>query len=146
MKRTGRFLATVLVVLLLGSQGAQAVGTVTVATTDAGDGVTKYTITWTSSAGGAVSGNAFSVKRGYMVACKVMPAAGGSAPTTLYDITLVDQDAVDVLNALGADQSATVGRYFVFDPPFYLDSTQTLDLVIANAGNAKGGTVTCWSR
>jgi len=124
-----------------------AVGTLTVtSSTSVTAGITTYTLAWTSSAGGAVSGNPFTVKRGYLVSAKAIPAAGGSAPTALYDITLVDTDSVDLLNGLAADQSATLGQYFLFDPPFYQDGTQQLDLVIANAGNAKSGTVKLWVR
>lgn len=122
------------------------VGTLVVtSSTSVTAGITTYTLAWTSNAAGAVSGNPFTIKRGYLVAAKIVPSAA-TAPTALYDVTLVDTDAVDVLNGLAADQSATVGRYFLFDPAMYYDGSQQLDLVIANAGNAKLGTVTLWVR
>lgn len=126
--------------------GMAAVGTLVVtSSTSITAGITTYTLAWTSSAGGAVSGNPFTVKRGYLVGAKIVPSAI-TAPTALYDITLIDTDTVDVLNGLAADQSATLGRYFLFDPPLYYDGTQQLDLVVANAGNAKLGTVILWVR
>lgn len=123
----------------------RAVGTVTVTSLDVGGGVTRYTVAWTSTAGGAVSTNRFSVKSGTIIAVKIVPSAV-TAPTDLYDVTLVDVNNIDVLNSLAANQSATLGKYFVFDPPLVVDGTQQLDVVVANAGNATLGTVTIWVR
>ena len=62
------------------------------------------------------------------------------APTTLYDVTVIDKNAVDVLAGYGADRSATVTETLessslgaVYD--------SALSLVIANAGNSKTGAV-----
>lgn len=127
-------------------------GTVTVTTSTPRAGVTKYSIAWLSTAGGAVSGNGFAVARGELVQVKFVPDGGGTQPTDAYDITLVDTDSVDVIAGLGANLSnaastikiplfgsSTVQRY-------YHDGTQNLDLVVANAGAAKGGTVIIWIR
>ncbi len=148
-----RFLLAVSLLVMVGltpghssAAGFVAVGTVTVtSSTSVTAGITTYTLAWTSNAAGAVSGNPFTVKRGYIVSAKIVPSAV-TAPTDLYDVTLIDANSVDILNSLAADQSTSLGRYFLFDPPLYLDGTQQLDLVIANAGNAKLGTVTLWVR
>lgn len=103
--------------------------------------VKSYSIAWTSTAGGAVSANAFATIGGYIVRVTVVPGSGGSAPTDLYDATLVDADNIDVLDATGANLAAATGVTFNFDPPLFLPSGGTLDLVIANAGNAKTGRV-----
>ena len=103
--------------------------------------VKVYSIAWTSTAGGAVSGNSFSTVGGYLVRVTVVPGSGGSAPTDLYDATLVDADNIDVLNATGANLAQATGATFNFDPPLFVPRAGTLDLVIANAGNAKTGRV-----
>jgi len=120
-----------------------AVGTLTVAASEAGRGITKYLCTWTSSAGGAVSANSFAVPSGYLVAIKCVPDSGGTQPDDLYDLTLVDADTVDVLDSRGLNLSNAAGKILQWDPPLFID-TATLDLVIANAGSAKGGTVSIW--
>jgi hypothetical protein len=137
MKRT-LLLSTALGLALL-TAPLHATGTATLTTSDQGGGVTKYAIAWVSTAGGAVSANTFSVK-GRVLQVKVLPDSGGTQPTDLYDLTIVDADSVDVINGAGANLSNATGKYIQLDPPLILDGT-TLDVVIANAGNAKGGTV-----
>lgn len=129
-----------------------AVGTVVVTTLEIGGGVTKYTVDWTSDASGAVSSNAFNVKRGELLQVKFVPDGGGTQPTDLYDVTLVDSNSVDVLAGGGANLSNAASTIKV--PSFgattlyryYHDGTSTLDLVVANAGNAKGGLLILWVR
>lgn len=123
-----------------------AAGTLTVTTSVVGDGVTKYTIAWTSTAGGAVSGNAFAVKRGQLLQVKFVPNTGATQPTDLYDATLIDTDSLDVLAGAGADLSNSAAKLILFNPTLFNDATQNMDLVIANAGNAKTGTVYLWVR
>jgi hypothetical protein len=125
-----------------------AVGTVTVTTTQyAGLGNAnrvRYVIAWTSTAGGAVSGNPFSVVRGKLISVKFVPNTGITQPTDLYDATLVDVDGIDLLNGAGQNLSHDLGTYVLFNPSIYLDGTSTLDLVIAAAGAAMTGTVYVW--
>ena len=125
-----------------------AVGTATVTTTQYAGlnsaNRVRYAIAWTSTAGGAVSGNAFAIVRGKLLSVKFMPNTGVTQPTDLYDATLIDADSVDLLNGAGTDLSNATGKYFLFSPSIYLDGTSTLDLVIANAGNAKTGIVYIW--
>lgn len=135
------------IVALIGAPLA-ATGTVTVTTkTLFGEAnVRQYTIAWTS-ASGAVSGNAFSVVPGHLQSLKCVPGTGGTQPSDQYDVTLVDANGIDVLNGQGANLSNTTGLYLQFNPPFYFSGSggsQTLDLNVANAGNAKTGTCTVW--
>jgi len=135
------------VVLACGSAAsarAMAAGSVVVTTSNVGGGVAKYSVAWTSSAGGAVSANAFAVRAGRLIAVKFVPASAGDAPTDQYDVTLVDTDSVDLLDSRGANLSNTASSMLLWDPPLYRDATQTLDVVVANAGNAKSGTVILW--
>lgn len=125
-----------------------AAGTLTVTTTmypglNSANRV-RYALAWTSTAGGAVSGNAFSTVRGKLLSVKVVPGAAAEQPTDLYDVTLVDTNGIDLLNSEGLNESNALGEYIVFNPPIYLDGTQTMDLVVANAGNAKTGIVYVW--
>lgn len=141
-------IALIASVLLLAAP--QAVGTVTVTVASLGNGrVVKYTMAWVSDASGNVSANtsALSVVRpGYLQQVKFIPDGGGTAPTDLYDITLNDANAVDVLAGTGANLSGTLAKITRVAAPIYLDGTanMALDLVVANAGNAKGGTVVLW--
>jgi hypothetical protein len=125
-------------------------GTVTTTTADLGGGYTKYTMAWLSSAGGAVAENAVSLRRGHIHQVKFIPDGGGTAPTALYDVTLLDAitGGVDFLTNIGTDLSATARKIGV---PQVGDGTTALQRVfveegsyyptVANAGNAKGGTI-----
>ena len=144
-----RRFAFLVVALFLGvTVPARAVGTVTITTADVGGGVTRYTVAWVSNGSGAVSANAFNVARGEILQVKFAPDGGGTQPTDLYDVTLVDAASVDYLAGTGANLSnatATITAPKVnssFRP--FVDGTATLDLVVANAGSAKGGTVILW--
>jgi hypothetical protein len=122
-------------------------GTLVLTTADKGRGVTEYQFAWTSTAGGAVSGNTQNVKAGTIVGAKFKPGTSGSQPTDLYDVTLVDADSVDVLVGTGANLSnATTTRAVPHLSTYgkvYFEGG-TLDLVVANAGSAKSGTVYLW--
>lgn len=125
-----------------------AAGTLTVSADPVGvDGRelgTRITMDWTSDASGNVSGNTFSVRTGDLVAIAFRPSTGSTVPTDLYDITLVDSTGVDWLSGAGANLSATTASRFAFYPKLFHDAVQRFDLVVANAGNAKRGTVMLW--
>lgn len=117
-------------------------GTV-VLTKDQQGPLTKYTLAWTSSAGGAVSGNPFAV-HGTLAQVRVVPNTGATQPSDQYDMTLVDANSIDVLDGEGANLSNSTGDIFLCDPLIFVDTS--LDLVIAAAGSAKTGTVEVWVR
>jgi len=148
MARLRRLLLALTACLLLAGSSPRAAGTVTVTSAGVGGGVTRYTIAWVSTAGGAVSSNAFSVNRGEILQVKFVPDGGGTQPSDLYDLTLVDAASVDYLAGTGANLSNAAATITVpkvnssFRP--FVDGTATLDLVVANAGAAKGGTVILW--
>lgn len=131
---------------LLVSAASFAVGTITLSSRGVGAGLTKYTVLWLSDASGDVSGNtrAMDIKRGYIRQVEFIPDGGGTAPDDNYDATLVDEAGVDFLQAQGADLGQSTSTLILFDPPIYHDAVGRLDLVIANAGNANGGTVHIW--
>jgi len=132
-------------VLLLAPLQA-ATGTVTV--TGPFDDV--YTIAWTSGSG-TVSDHPFTVHRGMIAQVTFIPGSGGTQPTDLYDVTLVDANGTDLLNGLGADRSNTPSGTasspnVITELNILLKTGTTLDLVVANAGTSKTGTVYVWVR
>lgn len=143
-----RCLVLLLLIALL-SVPLFAAGTVTLSTEQQNvPGVFPYSIAWTSDASGVVSadatGNTLSVVEGRIAQVRIVPAAAGTQPSDLYDVTLVDSRGIDVLNGTGANQSNALGMYVLFNPPLLITTTTTLDVVVANAGNAKSGTLTVW--
>lgn len=133
------------VVALLLQASPQAIGAVTVTPTTLSDLRTmKYSVAWLSDAGGAVSANPQTFRSGSLIQIKFIPDGGGTAPTALYDVTLVDANGIDYLGATGANLSATASTQVRVAAPLLYDGTGTLDLVVANAGISKGGTVQLW--
>jgi len=120
-------------------------GSIVVTTVDKGQSVTEYKLAWTSDASGDVSGadGQFSLMRGLVWAVKFVPGTGGNQPTDLYDVKLNDADTVDLIVATGDNLSnSTSSRNIPHKnnlPMFFEGGTVTL--VVANAGNAKKGTV-----
>lgn len=134
-------------------------GTLTVTKQSPGRGpgrpVTKIVLAWTSTAGGVVSGNLTDYVSGELVRVVFAPAAGGSQPSDAYDVTLVDEAGVDVLAGQGGNLSNANTTHVCPGVP-HKDGTTTgtrpialddrLELVIANAGATKGGTITLYVR
>ena len=133
--------------LVTGTAPAQAaVGSVVVTTTVQNPSITLYTIVWTSSAGGAVSGNTLGISNGDVFQIETVPSTS-AAPTDLYDMQLNDSlGTVNVLGTAGDNLSATTSKIIQFVPAIYLDKSATFDLVISNAGASKTGTVYVWVR
>ena len=106
---------------------------------------------WTSHTDGTVTGTSpTSAIIGKIAACITIPGAGGVAPTTLYDVTVINDDGFDVLGGKGADRSATLPEQFVPGVPFGTGAVAgvglvavhgTLELRVANAGSGKQGRV-----
>lgn len=142
MKRC--LLALVFALVVLAPLSATGTATMTHSRQPAGDGAhvyERYTIAWTSTAGGAVSGNPFAVVAGYLTSIRFVPGTGGTQPTDLYDVTLTDGGITDLLAGGGADRSNASSSILSWDPKMFQDGSRTLDVAVANAGNAKTGTV-----
>lgn len=144
-----RWFAVAALAILLGlampaAAALTQVGTVSVASADLGRGLIQYTISWTSTAGGAVSGNRIPIASGRLLEIKIVPGSAGDQPTDLYDITFTDEQNIDLLDGRGANLSNTTGKRFQWLPAVVHDPADDLDLVVSNAGNAKKGTVTLW--
>lgn len=113
-------------------------GSITATPTDIGGGYVKYSVAWTSDASGNVSANGFSVRRGRLANVKYIPGASSAQPSDLYDLTLLDADGADVVGGGGANLSNATAA---FGAPATVLEAGTLTPTIANAGNAKGGTL-----
>ena len=129
----------------VGASSASAAGTVTVTASDVGRGHTKYTVAWVSDASGDVNGNSdeFLIIKGSLRQASFAPDSGGTQPDDLYDATFTF-NGVDVLDGVAANLSDTTSVIIMFDPLLFYDGTSNFDLVIANAGNANGGTFILW--
>jgi len=107
----------------------------------------KISFAWTSTAGGAVSGNLTGRLAGTIERVVFKPGTAGSQPSDLYDVTLLDEQGVDVLAGKGANLSnATttqivplIGDGTTTDKPVVVNGT--LELQVANAGATKSGEV-----
>lgn len=110
--------------------------------TTARDGAPVQVVTfdWLCDASGVVSGNNSQAVYGVVNRAVFVPDGGGTAPTALYDATILDEHGFDVLGGNGANRSATVTEEVV---PTSLNRAIAgyLTLGITNAGNAKGGLV-----
>ena len=123
-------------------------GSNTVTVSDKGGNVTEYSMAWTSDASGDVSGNAFGIKRGLLLGVEYNPD-DTAAPSANYDVTLnVGSSAgADLLTNTGANLSATATTR---SKPLVNTSGEVwyeggnVDLIVANAGNAKQGVVKLW--
>lgn len=119
-------------------------GTVTeTLTPELGEGVLKISLAWVSDASGDVSGTPTSIFVKGEVRRVVTVPSGTAAPTVNYDVTILDDSGLDILAGAGADRSATVAEQALLSNTLVNDE---LDLVVANAGNAKEGTVHIYVR
>lgn len=89
---------------------------------------------------GVASGQTEFAYDGKLELLTTVPAAAGAAPTDNYDVTLVDEDGVDVLAGGGANRD-TANTEQVLGTSLGAAASQKLTLNIAAAGNSKGGTV-----
>lgn len=125
-------------------------GAITAAAAEIGGGYTKYTLAWVSSAGGAVSEIPVAFKRGHIHQVEFAPDGGATQPTDLYDVTLLDAVAggADFLTGVGVNLSNASRKIAA---PQIGDGVTALQrplheggdlyLTVANAGAAKGGTI-----
>jgi len=127
-------------------------GSVTI-TYDETETVKKVKLDWLSDASGDVSGTDTKKLSGEILRVGFKPDSGGTQPTDQYDVTLADEEGHDVLQGLGANLGNGASSDLV---PMVTDGnagnarpiaiSDKLSLVVANAGNAKGGEVVLWMR
>lgn len=104
--------------------------------------IKKITWDWLCTDGGAVVGSATSnYYSGILSRVEFIPDGGATAPTAAYDVTLKNDDGVDLLSGLGADRSATATETKNHTDGLGILVKSKLTLAVTNAGNAKGGIV-----
>lgn len=97
---------------------------------------------WLSATGGAVSSAASGWYCGKIVKVSLASDGAPTAPDDAYDVTIEDQDGLDVLSGNGADVTAAATVY-INDPTKTLwVRSNVLTLKVASAGDEKGGVVT----
>ena len=91
--------------------------------------------------------------RGEILRVVINPDGGATAPTTLYDVTLTDRDAVSVIGSAGANLSATVTSEYtglVGDGGVVAAIPRAvfgdLALSIEGAGDSNGGIIRIYMR
>lgn len=119
-----------------------------------GSDIVKHTFTWVSAADGSDTVPSGLPVSGKIERVVVVPSAS-AAPSNLYDLTLTDEDGIDVLAGQGANLSDTVANNFCPAIPLK-DGTSTADyattvdgiltLNVTNAGDAKAGKVVVYVR
>jgi hypothetical protein len=130
-------------------------GTVTTTSSNAGPGdvIKKFTISWTSHTDGTATGNVDGFNG---VIMRVVTNPGSAAPTDNWDVTLTDEDGLDLLAAQGTDQDTANSEQFcpglaITDGtntgvvPIAVNSS-TLALSVSGAGSAKTGTIVIYYR
>ena len=116
-----------------------AVGTVVI-TEKIINSVKKIKFAWTSGTGaesGTASGETTNLYDGKIVVLTTVPGAV-AVPTLNYDITITDEDGVDVLAGGGANRSDTAIENVTY-ASLGAVSKETLTINIAAAGSAKTG-------
>ena len=101
--------------------------------------IKKIAFNWTSGDGaedGTASGQTTKPYSGKILGLSTDP--GSPAPTTLYDITVTDEDGMDVLMGGGADRSATVTEH-VLSASLGAVANDKLQINVAAAGTNKKG-------
>lgn len=121
-----------------------AAGAVVTTAQDCPRAIRRIDFAWTSDGSGDVDVE-LELPAGFIIQAQVRPTGGATAPTDLYDLTLVDEHGADVLAAAGSNLSATLAEFVSFTyPGHYFDGVAPLSLVVANAGNQKAGALTLW--
>ena len=106
--------------------------------------VKKITFAWTSNASGAASGTTTMYYSGETKRIVFIPGVGVSA---LYDITVTDDDSVDILDGDGANLSSTATvqlRPDTKDMAAIAEAQLTCN--VTNAGSGATGTVIIYLR
>lgn len=101
--------------------------------------IKKVIFAWTSAADGTASEQTTNVYSGEIIRLVTIPGTAGVQPTDQYDITITDEDSVDVLAAAGANRS-NANTEQVAASSLGCVANNKLTINVTNAGNAKSGT------
>ncbi|MBW2148124.1 MAG: hypothetical protein JRG73_11205 [Deltaproteobacteria bacterium] len=103
--------------------------------------VTRFQFDWTSDASGDFEKTITdpSAFFGKVIQLETKPGAGGDQPLDLYDVTITNAVGADILGGEGADRSNTSAQIAFLTHPVLVAGPLTFK--VANAGNAKKGTI-----
>ena len=124
-----------------------AVGTCTL-TEEVYGSIKKVVFSWVAGTGGeagTVTKQTLKDYNGAIERLVTVPGGAPNAPTTLYDVTVTDEDGNDVLMGTGVDRSATATEQ-VLGGSLGVVANGKLTLNIANAGSGKAGQVFVYLR
>lgn len=109
------------------------------AVTEEKNTIRKIKFAWTSAADGTATETTTNAYTGEIIRLVTIPGTAGVQPTDQYDITITDEDGVDVLAAAGANRSnANIEQ--VAASSLGVVANDKLTINVSNAGNAKSGT------
>jgi hypothetical protein len=117
------------------------VGTVVITRTRLQKNLEAIRIDWTADSSGGVSGNSFAIGAGVLWQAEFIPGKYNARPADQYDVVVNDAHGADVVVGKGANLSNLTALLGVQDAPLSWLAGGTLDVVVANAGAAKTGSV-----
>jgi hypothetical protein len=102
--------------------------------------VKKIVWDWTAATDGSGTSQTTKAYTGQICSVTTIPDAV-TAPSANYDVTITDQDSVDVLNGSGANKSATVTEIVTWQLGVNLGyvANDKLTFNLTNAGDQKKG-------
>ena len=106
----------------------------------------RIVFSWTSNASGAASGSTTMDYSGVIYRVVFEPGSGATQPTNLYDVTLTDDDGIDILDGAGGDLSNTTTEQLQGLVGVSAVANSKLTLTVSNAGSSKTGTVVVYLR
>lgn len=130
-------------------------GTLTLSAKTIGVHVDRYVYDWASDDSGDVNDTNTQLIEGILENVSFVPGSGGSQPSANYDVTIKDEQDIDILGGRGVNLSnstasrikpavamhdgttAHVGAVVVAD---------SLEIVVANTGDTKSGTIILYVR
>lgn len=98
--------------------------------------IKKIKFAWTSTAGGAASDTTVNTYSGKILGLATDP--GSPSPSVDYDITVTDEDGMDVLMGGGADRHTTNTEY-VLSTSLGAVANDKLTINVTAAGDSKKG-------
>jgi len=106
-------------------------------------GITKIKFAFTAHTDGTATGETVSAYTGLIY--YVISDPGDTAPTTLWDFDIQDEDDYDLLNSAGEDRSATVTEYLQLAADGLGSAYDTkLTLEVSGAGSGGDGIITVY--
>lgn len=103
--------------------------------------VARIEYDWTSDGSGDAEETSTEYYTGLLYAVAFIPDSGGTQPTDAHDITLTDENSVDLLAGGGADLSNAANTYLASSDNLLPVVMTKLTCTVANAGASKGGKV-----